>query len=387
MDQGFSRRDFGKTLLVGGMGVSGIRLGIAKDNPIKVGLMLPTSGNYADLGKRVIDGFKLYIDKLGGVVAGRPIVYVELDDESDPAKATEKANRLIKRDQVDVLIGTIHSGVAIAMAKVAERARIPMIIPNAGAGEICGKYIFRSSFTNWQPGYANGIFAAGRHKTAVTVHWKYAGGNESVEGFTEAFRERGGRVIKDLSLPFPDVEFQSILAELSVLKPEACYVFVAGAGQVKFVKDYVAAGLKDKIPLYGAFITEGTLEAQGSSAEGLETVLYYADDLDLEANRSFLSAYKRKFQREPDVFVVQGYDAAQLFAQGVTAVEGRLDNQDRLIEAMSNAHIDSPRGPVKISRAHDPIQNFYSRKVIGGKNQYTGTVIEQLEDKRVGCVL
>lgn len=129
------------------------------------------------------------------------------------------------------------------------------------------------------------------------------------------------------------------------------------------------------------------MEAQGSSAEGLETVLYYADDLDLEANRSFLSAYKRKFQREPDVFVVQGYDAAQLFAQGVTAVEGRLDNQDRLIEAMSNAHIDSPRGPVKISRAHDPIQNFYSRKVIGGKNQYTGTVIEQLEDKRVGCVL
>ena len=294
--------------------------------PLKVGLMLPATGTFAALGTAIENGFKQYVGEQGGKLGGREIQYFKVDDESEPSKATDNVNKLIKRDRVDVLVGTIHSGVAMTMARVARDTNTLMIVPNAGAAELtgsmCAPNVFRTSFSNWQPGYASGLLAARKRKTAVTISWKYAAGDESVRGFREGFEKGGGRVIKDLNLPFPNVEFQPLLTELATIKPDAAYVFVAGAGQVKFVRDYAAAGLKNSIPLYGAFITEGTLEAQGEAASGLQTALHYADGLKNAKNDAFIASHKKALNTVPDVFAVQGYDAAQLFAAGLNAVKG-----------------------------------------------------------------
>src|SRR5207344_2832048 len=119
---------------------------------LKVGLMLPYTGTYAALGNAITNGFKLAVAENGGKIAGRDIEYFTVDDESDPAKAPENANKLIKRDQVDVLVGTVHSGVALAMAKVARDNNTLLIIPNAGAdditGPLCAANVFRVSFSN-----------------------------------------------------------------------------------------------------------------------------------------------------------------------------------------------------------------------------------------------
>ena len=357
--------------------------------PVKVGLMLPTSGTFAELGKTVANGFKLYVSENGGKLAGRTVQYVELDDESDPSKASENANKLVKRDRVDVLVGTIHSGVAMTMARVARDTNTLMIVPNAGAAEItgsmCAPNVFRSSFSNWQPGYASGLLAARKHKTAVTISWKYAAGDESVRGFREGFEKGGGRVIKDLNLPFPNVEFQPLLTELATIKPEAAYVFVAGAGQVKFVRDYAAAGLKNSIPLYGAFITEGTLAAQGDAASGLQTALHYADGLKNPKNEAFIASYKKVFNATPDVFAVQGYDAAQLFAAGLNAVKGDTKKKAEMIKAMENAKLESPRGPLSFSKSHNPIQDMYVRVAMGNKNVMTDVIVKALADPSPDC--
>src|SRR5512140_66532 len=128
--------------------------------PIKVGLMLPYSGTYASLGNMIESGFKLYVQEQGGKLAGREIQYFKVDDESEPSKATDNVNKLIRRDQVDVLVGTVHSGVALAMARAAKESNTLLIVPNAGAdaitGPLCAPNIVRSSFSNWQPGYASG---------------------------------------------------------------------------------------------------------------------------------------------------------------------------------------------------------------------------------------
>jgi len=357
--------------------------------PVKVGLMLPTSGTFAELGKTVANGFKLYVSENGGKLAGRTVQYVELDDESDPSKASENANKLVKRDRVDVLVGTIHSGVAMTMARVARDTNTLMIVPNAGAAEItgsmCAPNVFRSSFSNWQPGYASGLLAARKHKTAVTISWKYAAGDESVRGFREGFEKGGGRVIKDLNLPFPNVEFQPLLTELATIKPEAAYVFVAGAGQVKFVRDYAAAGLKNSIPLYGAFITEGTLAAQGDAASGLQTALHYADGLKNPKNEAFIASYRKVFNATPDVFAVQGYDAAQLFAAGLNAVKGDTKKKAEMIKAMENAKLESPRGPLSFSKSHNPIQDMYVRVAMGNKNVMTDVIVKALADPSPDC--
>lgn len=358
-------------------------------DPIKVGLMLPTSGTFAELGKTVANGFKLYVSENGGKLAGRMVQYVELDDESDPSKANENANKLVKRDRVDVLVGTIHSGVAMTMARVARDTNTLMIVPNAGAAEItgsmCAPNVFRTSFSNWQPGYASGLLAARKHRTAVTISWKYAAGDESVRGFREGFEKGGGKVIKDLNLPFPNVEFQPLLTELATIKPEAAYVFVAGAGQVKFVRDYAAAGLKNSIPLYGAFITEGTLAAQGEAASGLQTALHYADGLKNPKNDAFIASYKKTFNATPDVFAVQGYDAAQLFAAGLNAVKGDTKKKAEMIKAMENAKLESPRGPLSFSKSHNPIQDMYVRVVTGNQNVMTDVIVKALADPSPDC--
>src|SRR5258708_7896212 len=205
---------------------------------IKVGLMLPYSGTYAALGTAIENGFRLYVAEQGGKIGGREIEYFKVDDESDPSKATDNTNKLVKRDNVDVLVGTVHSGVAMAMAKVAKDNDTLLIVPNAGAaavtGPMCALNIFRSSFSNWQPGYAMGEVAAKRgYKKAVTITWTYAAGHESVSTFKEAFEKAGGQLVKGLSRPFPNVEFQPLLTEIAAIKPDAVYTFYAGVGARK----------------------------------------------------------------------------------------------------------------------------------------------------------
>jgi branched-chain amino acid transport system substrate-binding protein len=359
--------------------------------PIKVGLMLPATGTFAALGTAIENGFRQYVAEQGGKLAGRDIQYFKVDDESDPAKATDNVNKLIKRDNVDVIVGTVHSGVALAMARAAKESNTLLIVPNAGAdaitGPLCAPNIVRSSFSNWQPGFATGVAAAQKgYKRAMTITWNYAAGNETVKGFTEAFEKGGGKVIKDLNLPFPNVEFQALLTEIAAQKPDVVFAFFAGGGAVKFVKDYDAAGLRKSIPLMGSgFLTDGTLQAQGTSAQGLLTALHYADSLDTPRDKAFRTRYATTYKLQPDVYAVQGYDAAQILAAGLTAVKGDLKQRDAMVTAMRKTPIDSPRGKFTLSAAHNPIQDFYLREVKGNENVSVGVAVKVLPDPARGC--
>jgi branched-chain amino acid transport system substrate-binding protein len=358
---------------------------------LKVGLMLPYTGTFAALGTAIENGFRLHVAEQGGKLGGREIEFFKVDDESDPSKATDNVNKLIKRDNVDVLIGTVHSGVAMAMAKAAKDSGTMLIVPNAGAdavtGPMCAPHIFRSSFSNWQPGYAMGEVVAKRgHKNVVTITWKYAAGDESVKGFKEALEKGGGKVTKELSLPFPNVEFQALLTEIAAAKPDAVYTFFAGGGAVKFVKDYAAAGLKGKIPLYGAgFLTDGTLEAQGADAADLLTTLHYADSLGTPRDTAFRLAYAKSYKLQPDVYAVQGYDAAQMLGVGLNAVKGDITKKDAFADALRKAKIDSPRGPFTLSKSHNPVQDIYLRQVSGKENKSIGIASKSLADPGRGC--
>ena len=365
----------------------------AGKGPIKVGMMLPYTGTYAALGNAIENGFRLYVQEQGGKLAGRDIEYVKLDDESQPSKATDNVNKLIKRDHVDVLVGTVHSGVALAMAKAAKDSNTLLIIPNAGAdaitGPMCANNIVRSSFSNWQPGYAMGVVAGQKGvKKAMTITWNYAAGAESTKGFAEGLEKNGGNVVKQLNLPFPNVEFQALLTEIASQKPDAVYAFFAGGGAVKFVKDYAAAGLNKTIPLYGpGFLTDGTLEAQGAAAQGMLTTLQYADNLDTAKNNSFRKNYAIAYKDNADVYAVQGYDAAQILANGLKAVKGDMTKRDQMEAAMHKTPVDSPRGKFSISAAGNPVQDIYLREVKGHYNESRGIAVKALADPARGCKL
>ena len=362
-------------------------LALAQGAKIKVGLMLPYTGTFAPLGVAIENGFRLALQEAGGKFGGREVEFFKVDDESEPAKATDNVNRLVNRDKVDVVLGTVHSGVAAAMIRVTRESGTLHIIPNAGVGvatgALCAPNIIRTSSSNWQSGYAMGVVMSQRKnvKNVVTITWRYAAGEEFVKGFKDGYLKGGGKIAKELWVPFPNVEFQPLLTEIAAVKPDAVYAFFAGGGAAKFLRDYAQAGLKDKIPLVGpGFLTDGVLEAAGSAAQGVETALHYADSLNTKRDNAFRLAYAKAFKLQPDVYAVQGYDSGLLLAAGLKAVNGDVSRKKELIAAMEKVTVDSPRGKWRLSRAHNPIQDIYLRKVAGVENKYSSVAVKALDD-------
>lgn len=392
LNHNMSRRKFlTATALLGGGALLPKPFAFAQAQKVRVGMMLPYTGTYAQLGTAITNGFKLAVAERGGKLGGRELEYFTVDDEAEPAKAPENTNKLVQRDKVDVLVGTVHSGVQMGMVKIAKENNTLMIIPNAGldaaTGALCSPNIFRSSFSNWQPSYPMGKVLADRGvRNVISLAWKYGAGEEAVAGFTEGFIKAGGKSVRGLWIPFPNVEFQALLTEIASIKPDAVFVFFAGGGAAKFIKDYAAAGLRKTIPLFGSgFLTDGVLDATEEAAQGLETTLHYADGLNTKRDRDFRSAYYKAYTFAPDVYAVQGYDAGLLLAAGLDAVKGDISKRKEITAAMEQAKIDSPRGAWTMSKAHNPIQDVYLRKVIGRENKFVSVAHKALADPARGC--
>jgi branched-chain amino acid transport system substrate-binding protein len=359
----------------------------AQSGKVRVGLMLPYTGTFAQLGVAIENGFRLAIAEQGGKLGGREIEYFKVDDESEPSKGIENASKLVQRDKVDVLVGTVHSGVQMGIHKVARDSGVLSLIPNAATRSQCAPNVFRTSFSNSQPTRALGqAMVAKGHKKAVWITWKYAAGDEAFEGFKESYTAAGGTIVKELGLPFPNVEFQALLTEIASIKPDAVACFFAGGGAAKFMRDYAAAGLKDKIPLYGSgFLTEGVLEAAGPAADGVMTTLHYSDSLNTPRNQAFRLAYAKMFRLQPDVYAVQGYDTGLLLVQGANAVKGDLSSKAELYKALESATVDSPRGKWTMSKSHNPVQDIYLRVVENKENKVLGVASKALADSGAGC--
>jgi len=205
---------------------------IAQGAPLKIGFMLPYTGTFAKLGKFIDDAFRLNVELAGGKLGGRAVEYVQVDDESEPGKATDNMNRLVGRDKVDVVVGTVHSGVVMAMAKIAKDTNTMLVVPNAGANDVtramCAPNIWRTSFSNWQPCFPMGkvMYDAG-HRNIMTITWRYAAGLEDVEAIKESFVKLGGKITEELYLPFPQVEFQALITQIAQKKPDAVFAFFA----------------------------------------------------------------------------------------------------------------------------------------------------------------
>jgi branched-chain amino acid transport system substrate-binding protein len=366
-------------------------LAFAESDKIRVGLILPYTGGYAQTGAAITNGFKLGVSQRGGKLGGRELEYFAVDDRGDAARAPENIERLLKIDKVDILIGTVEHSVQMSLVKLVRETKTLLVIPHAGmdaaTGALCAPNIFRTSASHWQPSYPMGKILADRGiRNVVSLAWKYGPSEEAVAAFTEGFIKAGGQLVRGLWKPFPNAEFQTALAEIASIKPDAVFASLTGSGAVKFIKDYASTGLAKSTPLFGTgLLTEGMLDALDGAAEGIETTLHYADGLNSRRNQEFQGAYNKAYNDDPNVYAVQGYDAALLLAIGLDAAKGDVRRHKELIGAMGRAKIDSPRGAWRMSKAHNPIQDIYLRKVVGRENRIVGVARKALADPARGC--
>lgn len=359
----------------------------------KVGLLLPTSGVYAALGKEIDDGFVFALEE-AGVAADYAIV--REDTEVKPPVGVAKARKLVLQDEVDVIVGIVSSGVLGAVRDFVHEAGVPLIVANAGnddaTGERCSKYITRVSFSNGQINRPMGTWMAGQGiKRVYTLAPDYAAGRQMIEAFTKSFTEAGGEVVGSEFTPFQKTQdFGPYLTNAKAASPDAIFVFYAGGEAISFVKQYDSFGIKKDIPLYGSgFLTSPLyVKAEGPAAVGIITSLHYVPTLETPENKAFVAAFQAKFGRVPSEYAVQGYDAGRLLAEAVKA--GGTDRAS-LAAALPKVRYSGPRGPLAIDPAtNNVIQNIYIYETVADGDALTQKVVgvaENVQDPANGCAM
>jgi branched-chain amino acid transport system substrate-binding protein len=342
--------------------------------PIKIGMLNPTSGVYASIAEEIERGFELYVSENGGELGGRAVDLIVEDTEANPEVAVRAANKLINQDQVEFATGVISSAVALAVADAFSEAEIPVVISNAVGTVLTGPdrsdYIFRVSLSGWQGSYpgAQWIRDNWTEEAVFTSAPDYAAGRDFASSFEAGIEDAGGAIAGAQFPPFAQTQdYQPYLSEIRNSGAEAVYAFYAGAEAVNFVNQYAQFGLAGEVPLLGAIslVSDDVLPAQGDAAEGIHILSPWSVALDNETNQNFLSAYEAAHGESRMGYAAPfAYDAAQLIDVALQATNGCTDDPQALISAMEGAELDSPRGPLTIDpETHGTVQTMYVMEV------------------------
>lgn len=353
---------------------------------LKVGLLVPLSGTYASLGQDMQEGFQLYLDQNGGQLGGRSVELVTAESEATPEVGLRAARRLIEDDRVEVVTGIVSSAVAYSVKEYFTGEDVPLIITNAGSNELnmdpTAPNVFRTSFTNRQPCFALGQWAAEEFsgERFACIAPDYAAGKEDVIGFRDGF---GGEIVAEIYPPFgTTTDYQPFLSEIQQSGATAVMAFFAGGEAITFVQQYAEFGLKDELPLIGpGFLTEdGILAEQGEAAVGIRTTLHYSPLLDNERNNEFVSAYEEAYDAVATTYAVQSYDAAQFIDLALSEGEVESGDAEAFVGALQGVGgIPSPRGDFSLSPdVNDPVQPMYLREVQEVDGEPANVVLQDL---------
>jgi branched-chain amino acid transport system substrate-binding protein len=377
-----------------------VRRAGAQSGPIKIGVVLPYSGVYAVLGESITQAMELVFARENWTVAGRKIEMIKEDDEMKPPVGIRKTEKLIDSDKVDILTGPVHSGILMGMRDKVHNSKTILIVSNAGADAIsrerCSKWIFRTSFSNWQPCQPMGGWVAKNvSKDVFLTAPNYQAGKDMMGAFKETFVPAGGKVVAEDYPKLGETDYAPYLTKIRQSGAKAVFAFFSGSDAVNFVKQYAQYGLKDSIKLTGAgFLTEpDVLPAQGAAALGVLTGHFYTPLLDNQTNHAFVKAFREKyFGKMPDGFACQGYDTAEVIVRALKAVNGNTQDKDRLVDAITKVEFDSPRGRFRFDpKTHNVVQPFIYirevREVYGGLNNVPIDKVANVADPGTGCTL
>jgi branched-chain amino acid transport system substrate-binding protein len=343
----------------------------ASTRPVKLGVLLPYSKVYQQLGQDITSGMTLYFDSAGWTAGGRRITMIKEDEDIDPQVALRKARKLIEADNVDMLTGLVASPSAVAVRDIVHNSKTVLVISNAGANVVTrarrSPYIFRASFSNWQTCYPIGKwFYENVSASVVCAAADYAAGHEDITGFKESYGAAGGKVVAEVYPPLNNTDYAPYIAQIQRSKPDAVFAFFAGSDAVRFVQQAQQYGLTRDTRLAGPgfLVEEDVLPAQGRAALGAYSCLHWAVTLQRPENLTFTRAYRARWKREASVYAMQGFDAARVIVEALNATNGNTDDRPRLAAAVAGVKFASPRGAFAFDPdTHNVVQEVYLRQV------------------------
>ena len=336
---------------------------------LKIGFLSTLSGPAGTIGVEIRDGFNLAVKMAGGKLGGLPTEVVFADDTLNPEMGKQLAERLLKRDRVNLMTGVVFSNVMLAVWPTIQDAKVFYIAPNASptriTGEGCNPYFVSASWPNEGHHEAAGQYAKSKgYKNMYLIAPNYPAGKDATSGFKRSY---GGTISAEVYTKLNQLDYSAELAQIRAAKPAALYAFLPGGMGINFIKQFVAAGLSSEVPLVvpGFAADQDVSRAVGEPMLGIFDTSHWAYDLDNDANRKFVAGFEKEFNRIPSLFAEQGYTTALLIDAAVRAVKGKIEDEKAFHKALLSppSGFKSPRGDIKFAHNGTPVQDYYLRVV------------------------
>jgi branched-chain amino acid transport system substrate-binding protein len=377
--------------LVGIAGAAALLAGAASaqaQGTVKIGLILPLSGQFADTGVQMRNGIQTYIKQHGDKVAGKKIELVIKDVGGiNPPLAKRLSQELIVRDKVDILGGYVLTPNAFAGGDVSKDAKKFMVVMNAATSAITLKspQMIRTSMTLPQSGDTFGKWAAtkGGIKSCYTMVSDYGPGHDVEQAFIKAFTASGGKIAGSVRFPVANPDFAAFVQRAKDVNPECVFIFVPGGTQpAAIAKALAERGLTPKnIKMLGTgeLTGEQSLNGMGDAGIGIISAWHYDHVQDNPQNKQFVKLHNEMFKRNPDLFSLGGYDGMHAIYEALKKTKGDTDGE-KLVAAAKGMKWNSPRGPMSIDpETRDVIQTIYIRKVEKVNGVLQNVIIDKVE--------
>jgi branched-chain amino acid transport system substrate-binding protein len=341
----------------------------ANAEELRIGFLAPTTGIFAQIGKDMVDGFKMYLDEHNNKLGGADVKFIVEDEQGKPDTAVTKAKKLVLQDKVDFFVGGLLASTGYALAPVSTQEKVMYISSTAAADDLTQRdlpkypYFIRTSWTSSQPSHPFGQWACDQgFKTVAAIGADYAFGYEVVGGFQRAFEACGGKIVQKVWVPLSAKDFGPYIP---TLKTDADRIFslMVGPAALQFPKQLRSSGYTKELIGGGVSYDEFVLPSMGDEVIGHIAPLHYSAALDTPKNAAFVKAYRSKFGKVPSYYSENNYTTAQMIDEVIAKNNGKYPGAEEFIKQLSAMKFDAVRGPVSFDEMRNPVQNIYIKKV------------------------
>jgi branched-chain amino acid transport system substrate-binding protein len=328
------------------------------------------TGPLAAGGKQMEQGIELFLKERHNTLAGRRVELFIVDTGGVPAQTRTRAQELVEKNKVHVIIGPLATFEALAIDDYIAEVKVPLITPTSAAQKDLAQqklndYVIHAVGTAAQPTQVLGDFAARKLglKEVAEVADDFTYGHEGAAGFQAAFEEAGGRVVQKLWPPLNAGDYGPYIGQISA-DADAVYAGFAGVNGLRFLKQAAEYGMKKPILGNPTAADEGILRLMGDEALGVYTASWYSAEIDSPANKRFVDAVMKEYKVVPGFYTAGTYVAGMQLEAALTAIQGRVEDKPAFVRALHAVHLDaSPIGPIVLNEFGKPVLNIYVRKV------------------------
>ena len=355
---------------------------LAQGAPFKIGLLTVKTGPLAQGGIQMEQGIATLMKEKGNTLAGRKVELLVADTGGSPAGAKTKAQELIERDKVNVILGPLAAFELLAITDYVRENATPLV-SLAAAEDVTQRkanpFVIRPSATSGQCSHVMGDYAAKelKLKRVATISDDFAFGHEQMSAFQRVFEDAGGKVVKKLWPPLVTPDYTPFIAQIGNV--DGVFHGFAGSNPVKFMRSYADLGLKAKIPLLAGSVgmDDALLKSVGDEAVGVISASFYSAASGSESNRRFVAAMQKDYGVLPGAYSAGMYIAGQCVEAALQKLGDNGDDRKALAEALHQISVaDTPRGSIKFDQYGNVVGDVFVRRCERKDGQLVNTIIK-----------